>query len=574
MSHTREREREGEREKEKERERDMPSCLSNRHGMEEAVAPCCWRQPSHLLLEVDGTRVRYVGPGNDDSDAAAVRSNRPVPRATPIYYFEVDVINRGRDGYIGIGFSGANVNMQRLPGWDCHSYGYHGDDGNVFEWSGRGRSYGPVFGTGDTVGAALDWVTRSISFFKNGVNQGIAFVDVWDEVLYATVGCRTPGEELDANFGDREFKVDYAEMHKGAVQRTVAAIMLTAVRPTLSAGAGGTASNVDTDREGNAKTRDGETDEQRAITTHASKRRLQERKDAEGGPDADAETGAAGAGSSGGAGKDGDANGRGGGVFVNMDAFLAKDRADAVELYHVIEYLLHYGYTETAESLIRAAFAGSTNADNNASASGSNDNNVDIVSESVMDAARSRSRAMQCVVSGNVEEAIRIVDEMCPGLVLGQRAGDDVDMDMSNAAEAASDGTSKGNQLAAGVALRLKCLQLVPKVNIFPPGDDATALAENLNNAMIHSSTQAAWSASAAAVNGDGKAAPQNPNSTPPFASRLIPLKPISSDPLFNSMSRLERLVRHTAALLDTMKWMDDPEAGLAAELNVLPVDI
>ena len=122
--------------------------------------------------------------------------------------------------------------MKRLPGWDCHSYGYHGDDGNVFEWSGRGRSYGPVYGTGDTIGAALDWVTKTISFYKNGVSQGIAFVNVRDDLLYATVGCRTPGEEVDANFGDREFKVDYAEMHRCAMRRTLSAIMLTKIPPT------------------------------------------------------------------------------------------------------------------------------------------------------------------------------------------------------------------------------------------------------------------------------------------------------------------------------------------------------
>ena len=38
------------------------------------------------------------------------------------------------------------MNLRRLPGWDEHSYGYHGDDGNVFEWSGRGRRYGPTYG--------------------------------------------------------------------------------------------------------------------------------------------------------------------------------------------------------------------------------------------------------------------------------------------------------------------------------------------------------------------------------------------------------------------------------------------
>jgi len=38
--------------------------------------------------------------------------------------------------------------MDRLPGWDNHSYGYHGDDGCAFKGSGKGNAYGPTFSTG------------------------------------------------------------------------------------------------------------------------------------------------------------------------------------------------------------------------------------------------------------------------------------------------------------------------------------------------------------------------------------------------------------------------------------------
>ena len=40
----------------------------------------------------------------------------------------------------------------RLPGWDKHSYGYHGDDGNSFCSSGTGQAYGPTFTTNDIIG--------------------------------------------------------------------------------------------------------------------------------------------------------------------------------------------------------------------------------------------------------------------------------------------------------------------------------------------------------------------------------------------------------------------------------------
>lgn len=60
-------------------------------------------------------------------------------------------------------------------GWERNSYGYHGDDGNAFEGSGRGKKYGPSFCTGDFIGALYNQVERTISFFKNGVEIGVAF---------------------------------------------------------------------------------------------------------------------------------------------------------------------------------------------------------------------------------------------------------------------------------------------------------------------------------------------------------------------------------------------------------------
>ena len=50
----------------------------------------------------------------------------------------------------GIGFATSEVQLDRLPGWDSHSYGYHGDDGCAFKGSGKGNAYGPTF----TAGAA------------------------------------------------------------------------------------------------------------------------------------------------------------------------------------------------------------------------------------------------------------------------------------------------------------------------------------------------------------------------------------------------------------------------------------
>ncbi|KAJ1627877.1 hypothetical protein T492DRAFT_554619, partial [Pavlovales sp. CCMP2436] len=40
----------------------------------------------------------------------------------------------------------------RMPGWDRHSFAYHGDDGCKFQNSNQGESFGPPFGIGDVIG--------------------------------------------------------------------------------------------------------------------------------------------------------------------------------------------------------------------------------------------------------------------------------------------------------------------------------------------------------------------------------------------------------------------------------------
>lgn len=86
--------------------------------------------------------------------------------------------NYGCFRYMGIGLSCLGVNLNRLPGWEKNSYGYHADDGCVFSSSATGQSYGPTFTTGDVVGCGFNLVSRSIFFTKNGINLGVATSDL------------------------------------------------------------------------------------------------------------------------------------------------------------------------------------------------------------------------------------------------------------------------------------------------------------------------------------------------------------------------------------------------------------
>ncbi|EFN82212.1 Ran-binding protein 9, partial [Harpegnathos saltator] len=143
--------------------------------------------------------------------AASVRTTHSIPAACGLYYFEVKIVSKGRDGYMGIGLSAHGVNVNRLPGWDKHSYGYHGDDGHSFCSSGTGQPYGPTFTTGDVIGCGVNLVDNTAFYTKNGHHLGIAFTDLPPN-LYPTVGLQTPGEVVDANFGQAPFVFDIGDM--------------------------------------------------------------------------------------------------------------------------------------------------------------------------------------------------------------------------------------------------------------------------------------------------------------------------------------------------------------------------
>lgn len=166
-----------------------------------------------LSLSNNSLRVTYKGPGKNHKDAASVRTDFPIPATCGIYYFEIKIISKGRDGYMGIGLSKADVHLNRLPGWDKNSYGYHGDDGHSFCCSGTGQNYGPTFTTGDVIGCCVNLIENTCFYTKNGYNLGVAFRDLPGD-LYPTVGLQTPSESVEANFGHNPFEFDIHEYVK------------------------------------------------------------------------------------------------------------------------------------------------------------------------------------------------------------------------------------------------------------------------------------------------------------------------------------------------------------------------
>ena len=137
--------------------------------------PSSWSEDdrmSGLEILADGTEVRFNGVTKTSDEAASVRSDYPMPKECGLYYFEVTVLSKGKDGLIGIGFSGRKVHLNRLPGWETESWAYHGDDGYSFACTASGKAYGPRYGTNDVIGCGVNFRTGNVFFTKNGVYLG------------------------------------------------------------------------------------------------------------------------------------------------------------------------------------------------------------------------------------------------------------------------------------------------------------------------------------------------------------------------------------------------------------------
>ncbi|CAI9626973.1 hypothetical protein GT037_007011 [Alternaria burnsii] len=179
-----------------------------------------------LELEDSGRQAKFSGTQKTHDEAASVRADFPMPRQCGIYYYEMTVISKGKDGrMIGIGFSGQKVALSRIPGWEPDSYAYHGDDGQIFSNTTSGKSYGPKFGTLDVIGCGINFRTNTAFFTKNGHMLGTAFRDLKLNVpYYPTVGMKKPGETVRVNFGQEPFAFDIDKMvqdEKAAIQTEI-----------------------------------------------------------------------------------------------------------------------------------------------------------------------------------------------------------------------------------------------------------------------------------------------------------------------------------------------------------------
>ncbi|KZO99674.1 SPRY-domain-containing protein [Calocera viscosa TUFC12733] len=226
--------------------------------------PTKWHATLHsafLTLTPDALGLTYTSAGgNGDRDAATALASHPIPPHAGVYYYEVEVLDKGVNGYISIGLCKGDMPLGRLPGWEYGSWGYHGDDGHAFTGTHADTDYGPKFTSGDVIGCGVDYTLGTAFYTKNGLMIGTSppsshhqqqqqpayrsLGPVFSALpahgpLYPCVGLRSPNESVRANFGQGDFRFDidgYVRRRADAVLReagrwAVRALPLTATPP-------------------------------------------------------------------------------------------------------------------------------------------------------------------------------------------------------------------------------------------------------------------------------------------------------------------------------------------------------
>ncbi|TGJ78781.1 hypothetical protein E0Z10_g9986 [Xylaria hypoxylon] len=161
-----------------------------------------------------------------DHEICGIRADHPMPTQAGIYYFEVTLLPKRREETtsVCVGFVAKNVSLSRPPGWEVDSWGYHGDDGEIYSGGNVGKKYQETtFSAGDVIGCGVNFRTGQAFFTKNGHYLGPAFRDIKGK-LYPVVGIKKAGELVRVNFGQSPFvfKIDQEiEKEQGMIKQAI-----------------------------------------------------------------------------------------------------------------------------------------------------------------------------------------------------------------------------------------------------------------------------------------------------------------------------------------------------------------
>ncbi|KAF0369765.1 SPRY-domain-containing protein [Gigaspora margarita] len=153
------------------------------------VLPNAWNtddKSQFVSIYSSGLKVNYTDP--KDYNIIVIRANNPIPSQCGLFYFEIEIINEGKNGMIGLGYCTKQNNITDfMPGRK-----YVEDKENK-----ENKSWGND--------------DKMIFYTKNGINLGIAcylpnHLYGLKNNLYPCIGLRSQDASIEANFGRKKFK--------------------------------------------------------------------------------------------------------------------------------------------------------------------------------------------------------------------------------------------------------------------------------------------------------------------------------------------------------------------------------
>lgn len=112
------------------------------------------------------------------------------------WYWEM-TRDAGQDLVIGVAKAAASLGV--YLGGDANGYGYVASTGQKSNNNVK-TAYGAPYAVGDVIGVALDLDAGTLTFYKNGVSQGVAFTGLTG-TFFAAEGTTNPSDAGTANFG-------------------------------------------------------------------------------------------------------------------------------------------------------------------------------------------------------------------------------------------------------------------------------------------------------------------------------------------------------------------------------------
>lgn len=132
------------------------------------------------------------------STVSIVRST--ISKSSGKWYWEVTRI-AGTDNVIGVAKSGASLTLPL--GGDANGWGYIGSNGQKYN-NATSLAYGTAYSDNSIIGVALDLDNGTLSFFKDGVSQGVAYSGL-SGTFFAAFGTGNSTDSCFANFGQYPF---------------------------------------------------------------------------------------------------------------------------------------------------------------------------------------------------------------------------------------------------------------------------------------------------------------------------------------------------------------------------------